>query len=65
MKPKQIINVANRLITAFMLLIAVIVLQNASSENTNQVREIRIEKEENKIINLYSNSYPAEKKSLF
>lgn len=63
--PKQIINITNRLITTFMLLIAVIALQNTKSENTNQVLEIRIEKEENRVINLYSNSHPGENKSLF
>ena len=60
-----ILAVANRFITAFMLLLAVIAFQNVTTENTEQVLKIRIEQQENKTINIDTNSDTSVKKSVF
>jgi|GEM_PF-5847276 len=63
--PKNIVNIANRLITTFMFLVAAIAFQNATVEDNNQVLEIRIEQQENKIITVYSNLDTEENKFVF
>lgn len=64
-RSSAIANIANRFITAFMLLLAVIAFQNVTTENTEQVLKIRIEQQENKTINIYTNSDTSVKKSVF
>lgn len=62
---KNMVNIANRLITTFMFLVAAIAFQNSTVEDTNQVLKIRIEQQENKIITVYRNSDTEENKSVF
>lgn len=63
--PKNMVNIANRLITTFMFLVAAIAFQNSTAEDNSQVLKIRIEQLENRIITVYDNINTEGKKSVF
>ena len=58
--PKNIVTITNRLFTTFMLLVAIIYTQNMTQEGSTQGLTIRIERPENGVQNVYSNSHPVE-----
>ncbi len=58
--PKNIVSITNRLFTTFMLLIAIIYTQNMKQEGSTQGLTIRIERPENRVQNMYSDSHPVE-----
>ena len=57
---KNMINITNRLFTSLMLLIAIISSQNITQENPNRRLIIKIEEQENRVINIHSDSHTGE-----
>ncbi len=57
---KNMINITNRLFTSLMLLIAIISSQNITQENSDQRLIIKIEEQENRVLNVHSDSHTGE-----